>query len=515
MSIMPTVKKEAENQAPMDLWDYSKIAGRGVWEPVPHINLIIELLHYAMNGQLENLDIALAPRLGKSMEISEIFTSYILGMRPYAKILLVSYSDSLARGFGGKAKDNLEEFGHYFKGNPQLSQDTKAKNYFKIKGNTGEFFCAGTNGSVLGHGGHWIIVDDPTKNIEEARSERHQEKLIDLFDTTISTRKEKDPYTGQKAVTVIIHQRLDQNDLTGIILQNRKWIPAEEALPRLRNGEKLGPIWIYLRLPELAEENDILGREPGEALWPDKRDEEELHQIKDDIGEYKFNAIHQQDPKPREGKYFQEDYFEIVDVFPNNIIQQVQWADLAATYFPSDKPISLRTAATALVRLALTSDRRLFITYMDEFWEEEDVVMQNIIESAILGGKKVKYCIPQDPGQAAKGQVKKYSLQMPGYNFEGIIEPRNMNKEMRAEAPGNWAKVNKIYIYSKAPGVHMLNEHGTMEQAIKRFINVCSKFPGHRHKDFVDALSGSFSELDIPEPPKESIPFNPTLRSRR
>ncbi|MBW4256301.1 MULTISPECIES: hypothetical protein [Methanobacterium] len=42
------------------------------------------------------------------MEISEIFPSYILGTRPYSKILLVSYSDSLARSFGGKAKDNLK-----------------------------------------------------------------------------------------------------------------------------------------------------------------------------------------------------------------------------------------------------------------------------------------------------------------------------------------------------------------------------------------------------------------------
>ena len=71
----------------MDLWDYSKIASHGVFEPVPHINLIIELLHYALNGQLENLIINLSPRLGKSMEISEIFPSYVLGTRPYAKII--------------------------------------------------------------------------------------------------------------------------------------------------------------------------------------------------------------------------------------------------------------------------------------------------------------------------------------------------------------------------------------------------------------------------------------------
>jgi len=34
-------RKETDKPAPMDLWDYSKIVGRGVWEPVPHINLII------------------------------------------------------------------------------------------------------------------------------------------------------------------------------------------------------------------------------------------------------------------------------------------------------------------------------------------------------------------------------------------------------------------------------------------------------------------------------------------
>lgn len=53
-----------------------------------------------------------------------------------------------------------------------------------------------------------------------------------------------------------------------------------------------------------------------------------------------------------------------------------------------------------------------------------------------------------------------------------------MDKEMRADAPSNWAKVNKVYIYSKAPGPHMLNEHGSAEEAIKRFIKVCSGFQG-------------------------------------
>lgn len=468
----------------MDLWDFSRIASHGVWEPVPHINLIIEFLHYVMNGQVENLAVALSPRLGKSMEVSEIFPSYYIGMRPYAKVIHVSYSEGLARRFGGKARDNLDEFGYLFPEKPKLSQDTKSKTWFKVDGKDGEYFCASLGGGILGRGGNLIIVDDPIKNIDEARSEKYQEKLIDLFDTAITTRKEKDPRTGQSAGVVVIHQRLDQNDLIGIILQNREWISAADALPRLRNGEHLGQLWVYLRLPELAEENDLLGREVGEPLWPEKRSKKELLQIRKDIGEYKFNAIHQQDPKPREGKFFNENLFEIVEERPSDIIQENMWWDLAATKYPDTTPISQRGASTAGVRLALTKDRRLFVTDLTEWWEEEDETMRRITQYAKLAGKNLKYLIPQDPGQAAKGQVKSYSLQLPGYNFEGVIETGG-SKEDRAEPVSNWAKVNKIYVVNNP--------------LAKRFIEQCSRFPGSRQKDFVDALSGSYSELEIPD----------------
>jgi hypothetical protein len=113
--------KGEKNNPPMDLWDFSRKVTYGTWQPIPHINLIIEFLHYAFNGQIENFACALSPRLGKSMEVSEIFPAYILGMRPWAKIIHVSYSDSLARSFGGKAKENLDNFGHLFPEKPSLS----------------------------------------------------------------------------------------------------------------------------------------------------------------------------------------------------------------------------------------------------------------------------------------------------------------------------------------------------------------------------------------------------------
>ena len=155
------------NEDSMDLWNFSRIVTNGLWEPVPHLNIIVTFLHYALNGQLENFACALSPRSGKSMLVSEIFPAYILGSRPYSKIIHVSYSESIARRFGGSAKDILDEFGYLFPKKPKLKQDTKAKNWFKINNNTGEYFCSGTSGSVLGRGAHYIIVDDPQRTLKK------------------------------------------------------------------------------------------------------------------------------------------------------------------------------------------------------------------------------------------------------------------------------------------------------------------------------------------------------------
>jgi predicted phage terminase large subunit-like protein len=488
-----------ETQKPlMDLWDFSKICTHGLFQPYPHTNLVIEFLHYIFNGQLENFAAAVSPRLGKSMEVSEIFPAYCLGMRPYWKIIHVSYQETLARAFGEKARDNLKEFGEYFPYPVELSESTKSKSWFKVRDDRGEYFCSGINGGIMGRGANIIIVDDPTKNIEEARSPRTQEKLESLFNTVINSRKEKDPYTRQQAGVVVIHQRLDKNDLIGIILQSREWITVEEALPRLRRGEHLGQTWVYLRLPELAEENDILGRQPGEALCPDLRTREELLQIKKDIGDEDFQTIYQQDPPSRKGKFFSEKDFHIVENRPQGIIQEVMWFDLAGTKYPDETPISQRGASTAGVKLALTRDRRLFITDLFEIWEEEPEVIKAITNYARLHKKTkktVKYCIPQDPGQAGKGQPKHFLINLPGYNFEGIKETGN--KEARAEAPKNWVKVNGIYVVA-----HPLAE---------RFIKQCANFPDKKQKDFVDAFSGSYSELDIPEEEPEQVAFDPTL----
>ena len=89
---------------------------------------------------------------------------------------------------------------------------------------------------------------------------------------------------------VIVMTRWTEDDLAGCIL-------AEDP------GE-----WEVLSLPALAEENDALGRKPGEPLWAARFPLEELERTKRNVGSHAWAALYQQRPAPAEGALFQRSH---------------------------------------------------------------------------------------------------------------------------------------------------------------------------------------------------------------
>ncbi|MGW7630586.1 LAGLIDADG family homing endonuclease [Streptomyces griseoincarnatus] len=64
--------------------------------------------------------------------------------------------------------------------------------------------------------------------------------------------------------------------------------------------------WTLIDLPALAlSDNDPLGRQPGQALWPEQYDEEELARTRRAVGERVWWALYQQQPRPLEGGVWQ------------------------------------------------------------------------------------------------------------------------------------------------------------------------------------------------------------------
>jgi len=150
-----------------------------------------------------------------------------------------------------------------------------------------------------------LIIDDPHKDREQAESLTMREKVWDWWTGTARERLEPMPW-APFGVAIVMATRWNVDDFTGRLLGRKVDAEAE--------GQRYSPPWIEYRLPALAELDDPLGRQPGEALWPEKYPLPSLYAIKEDIGPYNWLSEYQQTPIRREGALFRQEYFRPVEV---------------------------------------------------------------------------------------------------------------------------------------------------------------------------------------------------------
>lgn len=225
------------------------------------------------------------PRHGKSYTISSPLPAWYLGNWPDRRVMLGSHTAELSTGFGRKARDLLSRFGPQFFG-VSVREDSRAADRWEVARHGGEMYSLGIGGPATGRGADLLILDDFCKNAEEALSPTYRQKAWDWYTTTWLTRKQPG------ASEVIVATRWHDDDLIGRRLADLK-------------GESVR----VLRLPAIAEEDDELGRAPGEALWPDKYPLARLEEIKR-TQSFWFNALYQQRPTPLGGTLFRSDWFK-------------------------------------------------------------------------------------------------------------------------------------------------------------------------------------------------------------
>jgi predicted phage terminase large subunit-like protein len=193
--------------------------------------------------------------------------------------MMASYEADYARSWGRKTRDVMEEWGPKVFG-VQVAREPRAADWWTIKGREGVMVTAGVGGPITGKGAHLLIIDDPVKNAEDAASRVFQEKQFDWWRSTASTR------LMPGAVVVLVMTRWNEDDLAGKLLVEQ-------------DGE-----WTLLNLPAVAEDNDALGRKPGEFLCEELYDAEEMRRTERRVGSYFWNAMYQQRPAPPEGSHF-------------------------------------------------------------------------------------------------------------------------------------------------------------------------------------------------------------------
>ena len=214
------------------------------------------------------------PRHLKTFLGSVSLSAWLLARNPAEKIIIVTYSEQLARDIAYRVRKIMQSSWYKKFFSTRLADDrTRVADFATTAG--GGVYAVSAEGSIIGRGATMIIFDDPL-NMDDAGNLEQIEKVNQRFDTAIMSRL-NNPRTGR---VVIIAHRLHQSDLSGHVSQ--------------------GGCWQYLALPFIAprDQDYHLGdrmwhRKKGDLLRPDAFSDAEINRIKTTINP-DFEALYQQ-----------------------------------------------------------------------------------------------------------------------------------------------------------------------------------------------------------------------------
>lgn len=314
-------------------------------------------------------------------------------------------------------------------------------------------------GSLTSQRGDRLVIDDP-HSTETAESDTERGNTTRKFREGAINRLNDQ----ERSAIVVIMQRLHDDDISGVIIK-----------------QKMGYVHLMLPLEFEPERRCVtpIFEDPrtydGELLDPVRMPRDTVDKLKRDTTAYAFAGQYQQRPSAREGNTFKRHWFEIVAAAPARAKRCRGW-DLAAS--KKKAGVSSGPAFTAGVRLSEADG----VYYIEDVVRERGSpadVDKLIKSTAEHDGKAVRVSIPQDPGQAAKGQVLAFAKMLAGYDCR--FSPETGDKETRAIPVSAQAEVGNVKIV-----------RGDWNEA---FIEELCLFPAGKYKDQVDALSRAFSEL--------------------
>jgi predicted phage terminase large subunit-like protein len=414
--------------------------------PARHHRLLIAKLEDVLEGRTDRLMVQMPPGSAKSTFASVLFPGYFLGRHPGSQIIAAAHTASLAEHFGRQVRRVIVEYGELL--GIGLAKDSKAAARFSLQ-DGGAYFAAGVRGPITGRRADLILVDDPIKTWAEADSLIHRDAVHDWYRAELTARLKP----GGRIV--LIMTRWHEDDLAGRLMRS--------------GGE-----WEMLTLPALAEAGDVLGRKPGEALWPEWEDAEAIARRREEVGEQTFAALYQQKPGLQQSKVFKTDMVRIVAAAPACTRTIRAW-DLAATLpAPGRDP-----DYTVGVKIGVTDVRQIVVLDVIRFRGTPADVEREIIAAANADGPGTLIALPRDPGQAGVAQVAFLARGLLGYRIEH--SPETGAKEDRARPAATQMGAGNILLLA-APW-----NSGFMEEL--------RAFPHSRKDDQVDALSRAVNTL--------------------
>jgi predicted phage terminase large subunit-like protein len=442
------------------------LASRGL-TPAKHHKLLINELSCVAAGLESHRRVLFVapPGSGKSTYVTVLFPPWLLQVWPGCQIIGASHTGDLAEDFSRKIHGIIrdeEPLLHY-----GLATENAGRWYTT---NGGAYLAAGVGAAIPGFRADIAIIDDPIRGRLDADSEARRKTVWDWYNGDLDRRR------TPEAPIILMHTRWHEDDLAGRVL--------------LAEANK----WRIIHIPAEAEDNDILGRQPGEMLWSDDTYGygASLREIRDDLlargASREWYSQYQGNPRPAEGALFKINNIGVLDAAPTGG-KTVRAYDLAATRDTSGRD----PAWTRGVKLTLLPNKRLVVEDVVGCRGGPDEVERLIVNTAGQDGKHVYIGLPQDPGQAGKAQVAYFTKLLHGYRVES--SPETGDKATRAAPVASQVNVGNVDIVA-----------GAWNRA---FLDELAAFPAGAHTDQGDALSRAYAMLlDRGKPfilPRESL----------
>lgn len=384
-----------------------------------------------------------------------------------SSFICASYSSPISINLAQKCLDVIksEKYKLYFpelaireeKGARQSFQISRFENTRNAWVNGGERFTTSVGGSATGMHGDFIIIDDPL-NPKEAASDAGIKAANTWMTETIPTRKT----SKESTPTVLIMQRLHQNDPTGYLL------------------EKRGKSIYHIKLPAELKDNNVKPEHLAEKyvnnlLDPIRGSRFILKEMQKDLGQYAYHAQFQQEPTPPQGGMFQVNKFVKVSSLEDlEIKQTVRYWDKAGTEGGDG-------AYTVGVKMASLRDGRFIVLDVRRERFGTDRREKMIRDVAVADGRRVLIWFEQEGGSGGKESAEHSIKSLAG--FVAKAEMVSGDKIYRADPLS--VQVNN--------GNILLLEASWNHDFIEEF----RFFPYSRYKDQVDAASGAFNKLAL------------------
>jgi predicted phage terminase large subunit-like protein len=438
---------------------FAQYVSGGKWELRPHLAHLDRILTDAITHRgPDRLIVNMPPRHGKSWLTSKYLPAWYLGTFPDRRVMLSGYGKVFGKVWGAAALHELSTNAELFE---LLVPPRQNPMHWEIPGRLGGMWTSSVGGAMTGLGADLLIIDDPIKHAKEADSETYRESIWNWWQTTARTRLEPG------GVIIIVLTRWHEDDLAGRILSGR-FVSQEDAA--------FADKWHVVSFPALAEKRDELGREVGDALWPERYSVPMLRQIKGGTTPRVWQAMYQQNPQPLEGGMLSRGDWRIVYTLPDleYVHNWVRYWDKAGTEDAGD--------FSAGVLMCEFRGAFYVVDVQRGQWgaaKREAIILATAHRDRAAYGQSVETWVEQEPGSSGKESAENTAKNLAG--FIVFIDKVTGEKVVRAGPLATQQQMNNVFLL-----------HAPWNEA---FIVEAAGFPHGTHDDQVDAAGGAFNKL--------------------